>query len=91
MRGAVSGLIKIKGLCIHLTLHPPRRRLRSPVTSPIYWSGVTTSTFVMGSGSVGFAHGRLRGNQRCYFTTSLLCLIKSPDCTCNTYTPAANV
>src|SRR6185312_1663768 len=33
----------------------PRRRLRSPITSPEYSSGVTTSTFMIGSRRTGFA------------------------------------
>ena len=33
----------------------PRRRFRSPITSPEYSSGVTTSTFMIGSSSTGFA------------------------------------
>ena len=33
----------------------PRRRLRSPITSPMYSSGVTTSTAKTGSSSAGLA------------------------------------
>ncbi len=33
----------------------PRRELRSPITSPRYSSGVTTSTAITGSSSFGFA------------------------------------
>src|SRR5206468_3622656 len=33
----------------------PRRRFRSPITSPEYSSGVTTSTFMIGSSSTGLA------------------------------------
>src|SRR5690606_15533023 len=33
----------------------PRRRFRSPMTSPMYSSGVTTSTFMIGSSNTGLA------------------------------------
>ena len=33
----------------------PRREFRSPITSPIYSSGTTTSTAMMGSSSTGLA------------------------------------
>ena len=33
----------------------PRRRLRSPLTEPIYSSGVTTSILMIGSSRTGFA------------------------------------
>ena len=33
----------------------PRRPLKSPITSPMYSSGTTTSTFMIGSSSTGEA------------------------------------
>ncbi len=33
----------------------PRREFRSPMTSPMFSSGVTTSTLIIGSSSTGFA------------------------------------
>ena len=33
----------------------PRRRFKSPTTSPILASGVVTSTFIIGSSITGFA------------------------------------